>query len=132
MVRHIHTLVLKAIVALVLTGKKSAAAFQAPLPNNKSNDVRTDSRSQYESDTNVNNDKQQHAQPNRRSAIQTALQWLSVPAASAVTTFVGGEVSSASAVTEKGSSSDFTVYQVIPDPSEALSPTIKAVKVCAY
>ncbi len=77
--------------------------------------------------------------PNRRNAIKTAFKWLSVP--SAVTTLLPNNeiippASAATAATEKedkatksGTSSDFTVYQVIPDASEALSPTIKTVKV---
>mmetsp|Transcript_14906 Transcript_14906/g.22586 ORF Transcript_14906/g.22586 Transcript_14906/m.22586 type:complete len:498 (-) Transcript_14906:53-1546(-) len=144
---HMNISVLTVMVALAFTSK-SAIAFQTPVPNNKNNNIKHRSRTSNQYVIDGKSDKQQQTQPNRRNAIQTAFKWLSVPATTAVTTLLPGNgvMSSASAATMATSrgkeesplkrladassnpSSGFTIYEVIPDASEALSPTIKAVK----
>lgn len=73
---------------------------------------------------------------NRRNAIQTAMKWLTVPSTAAVGSILLPK-DPALAVMKKQTNDEneqgmkdlpFTVYQIIPDASEALAPTIKPVK----
>ena len=94
--KHLLPLVSVSIIAVGLLAKPSDA-WQAPSSNQQS----------------------------RRSALQTTLKWLTVPAT------VGSSFSliDPASAAQETKDSLFTVYEVIPDASEALSPTIKPVKV---
>lgn len=99
------------------------AAYQTPLPKPSN------------SYTNSNTNSITNNYTNRRDAIQTGLKWMTVPATIGTAFIPKDPALAANSVLQENisssspsSSSSFSVYQVIPDASEALSPTIKQIK----